>query len=192
MISLETGKLKKDSLTSALTSRRSPKEMKPVEGLAAGELGPFLEWSLGSRAEKRMYPSAGSRYPNRIFISIRHVDGLSPGLYEYLPDEHSLIPGGGSGNLAPALVQPDLDFNFCLVIAADLPAAAQGYGFRGYRFTLMEAGHMVQNLQLAARAMDWDAAPVGGFLDRPATEALGLKGKGLSPLYLVPVGVASE
>ena len=40
------------------------------------------------------------------------------------------------------------------------------YGLRGYRFALLEAGHVMQNAVLAAAALALPALPVGGFYDR--------------------------
>ncbi len=62
------------------------------------------------------------------------------------------------------------------------------YGLRGYRFTLLEAGHLGQNLLLAAAALDLAALPVGGFYDRRVERLLGVDGVNESALYLFAVG----
>lgn len=193
-IPLTEESLPSHSLSRLLGERRSPKRMQALGSLSAKELGTFLKWSAGTRpdSDRRTYPSAGALYPDRVFLWIHTVDGLAPGLYQYRPGNHSLLPCQGGGKVEPAFVQSNLDFNFCIAVVADFRVAHSGYGFRGYRFTLLEAGHLVQNMQLVARAMGWDALPVGGFRDGEATAAMGPEGKKYAPLYLVPVGKAEE
>ena len=59
---------------------------------------------------------------------------------------------------------------------------------RGYRFALLEAGHVVQNLLLTATALGLGAVPLGGYYDRLTDEFLGLDGVNESTLYTVAVG----
>ena len=66
------------------------------------------------------------------------------------------------------------------------------YGDRAYRFTLIEAGHVAQNLLLAAAALRLAAVPVGGFYDRAVDAVLGVDGIYEASLYLVPVGHRAE
>ena len=62
------------------------------------------------------------------------------------------------------------------------------YGERGYRFCLLEAGHIAQNLLLAASAEGLAALPIGGFIDDELNEMAGLDGVEAAVLYLVLVG----
>jgi nitroreductase len=61
------------------------------------------------------------------------------------------------------------------------------YGERGYRFTLLEAGHIAQNALLTASALMLDACPFGGFID-DLDRLLGIDGLDEVSLYLVAVG----
>jgi SagB-type dehydrogenase family enzyme len=61
------------------------------------------------------------------------------------------------------------------------------YGLRGYRFALLEAGHVGQNFLLAATARDLAAVPVGGFFDRRVDELLGVDGVDESAVYAISV-----
>ena len=58
------------------------------------------------------------------------------------------------------------------------------YGVRGYRFALLEAGHVGQNVLLAATALGLGAVPLGGYYDRLTDEFLGLDGVNESTLYI--------
>jgi SagB-type dehydrogenase family enzyme len=62
------------------------------------------------------------------------------------------------------------------------------YGLRGYRFALLEAGHVAQNVVLTATALGLAAVPLGGFYDRPTDEFLGLDGVNESTLYTIALG----
>jgi nitroreductase len=54
---------------------------------------------------------------------------------------------------------------------------------------LLEAGHVVQNVLLAATALELAAVPLGGFYDRRLDELIGVNGVDESSLYLVCIGV---
>jgi SagB-type dehydrogenase family enzyme len=66
------------------------------------------------------------------------------------------------------------------------------YGLRGYRFALLEAGHVVQNVLLACTALGLAAVPVGGFYDRPVDALLGADGVNESVVYAVSLGRPAE
>ena len=62
------------------------------------------------------------------------------------------------------------------------------YGERGYRFMLLEAGHIAQNALLAANALGLGACPFGGFIDDDLDRLLGIDGLDEVSLYLIGVG----
>ncbi|HEU5140055.1 MAG TPA: SagB/ThcOx family dehydrogenase [Bacillales bacterium] len=178
-------------LSDSIIARRSSKSINQDQTLNKRDLGTFLKWSIGcleTEKDRRTYPSAGSLYPNRFFVEVKQVPSLGAGLYEYLPEHHALTQVSENVDIESALVQPDIDFNFCVVVAADFDYAIDQYGERGYRFCLLEAGHMVQNMMLVAAAMDKAIAPIGGFKDKIVNQDVLPDKKSLSALYLVPVG----
>ncbi len=62
------------------------------------------------------------------------------------------------------------------------------YGLRGYRFVLLEAGHVGQNVVLAAAALGLPALPLGGFYDRPVESLVGVDGLDEAVVYVVLLG----
>ena len=62
------------------------------------------------------------------------------------------------------------------------------YGEGGYRMLVAEAGHISQNLILAATAMSLKARPFGGVFDGLLNQALGLDGDDEQFLLAVLVG----
>ncbi|HET7579575.1 MAG TPA: SagB/ThcOx family dehydrogenase [Bacillales bacterium] len=172
-------------------ARKSAKSIIPDPGLDKEDLGTFLKWSVGCPSpdpDRRTYPSAGSLYPNHIFIAVKQVAEFDKGLYQYVPDHDAVTRVGEHFDIEAALVQPDVDFNFCVIVAADLNYAVAQYGERGYRFCLLEAGHMVQNMMLVASALDKAVAPIGGFKDDVINQSVFINEKNLKAIYLVPVG----
>jgi SagB-type dehydrogenase family enzyme len=75
-----------------------------------------------------------------------------------------------------------------ILVAAIFGRARFKYGLRGYRFALLEAGHVAQNLLLAAAALGLAAVPLGAFYDRRTDEFLRLDGVNESTLYTVALG----
>ena len=69
-------------------------------------------------------------------------------------------------------------------------AARFKYGQRGYRFALLEAGHVAQNAALVAAALRLSLLPYGGFYDARLDEILGLDGLDECTVHLLFVGGA--
>ena len=99
-------------------------------------------------------------------------------------------PGDRTGALADALVQSRLasDTTALVFITSLTERTAFKYGEAGYRFALVEAGHMAQNLALAATGLGLGAVTVGGFFHRAVDAILGLDGLSHSTLYVVALG----
>ncbi|WP_185971049.1 SagB family peptide dehydrogenase [Alkalicoccobacillus porphyridii] len=173
-------------LMDALNSRKSSKEMRVSKTLDALKLGTLLKWSIGMFEDRRMFPSAGELYTIKCLVAIKDLGGVKSGLYEYIPEHHRIAWLGEYQELKKAFVQEDIDFNVCLVLGSDLDRACQHYGERGYRFSLLEAGHMMQNIMLVASTLELAVAPIGGFKDDVANELS--THENFKSMYLVPIG----
>jgi SagB-type dehydrogenase family enzyme len=75
-----------------------------------------------------------------------------------------------------------------VLVAAIFGRTRFKYGLRGYRFALLEAGHVAQNVLLAATALGLAAVPLGAFYDRRTDTFLALDGVNESTLYAIAVG----
>ena len=62
------------------------------------------------------------------------------------------------------------------------------YEERGYRFILMECGHIAQNLYLISEAMKLKCCSIGGFVDEKFNNLLDLQGQSEKTMYLVAIG----
>ena len=145
----------------------------------------------------RAVPSGGALYPLELFVAALRVGGLEPGLYHFDPLRsclESVRTGLDAAEVAAVSTYPEIVEGCAafLVIAAVFGRTRFKYGLRCYRFALLEAGHVGQNVVLAATALGLAAVPLGGFYDRRTDEFLGLDGVNESALYTIAVGVADD
>jgi SagB-type dehydrogenase family enzyme len=139
-----------------------------------------MPWA-GREVKLRAYPSSGALYAVEIYPIVFRVEGMEQGVYHYRAVENVL-----------EVVRPGIDL--ARVVDAALPveremvagAAAmvclvgfflrheQKYGEGGYRMLVAEAGHISQNLVLAATALGLSARPFGGVFDDLLNHDLGL------------------
>jgi SagB-type dehydrogenase family enzyme len=146
----------------------------------------------------RIIPSGGALYPLELYVHASRVEDLQAGLYHYDAEKHSLDAlraGDASAEVAAALVQHELARTAAatVFVSAVFFRSTFKYGDRGYRFVLLEAGHLVQNALLCAQELGLAAAPIGGYSDRDVDRFLGFDGLTESTVYVVLVGpVAPE
>jgi SagB-type dehydrogenase family enzyme len=62
------------------------------------------------------------------------------------------------------------------------------YQDRSYRYGLLEAGHIGENLYLAATSLGLGACGVGAFMDDDINAMLGVDGTEEAAIYLVAIG----
>jgi SagB-type dehydrogenase family enzyme len=149
----------------------------------------ITEQRLGFRAA----PSAGALYPLELYPVVNNVSELASGIYHYAVQEHALEyleRGDFRGRVMRAgLYQEFLGrANVCFILSALFQRTRWKYRERAYRYVLLEAGHVGQNLYLAATSMGLGACAVGAFLDTQLNDLLGLDGTSEGVLYLVSVG----
>lgn len=141
----------------------------------------------------RAVPSGGGLYPLELFAFAWRVHELDPGLYHFDPLRRVLEVvrvGDLTADLAKSTVYPDPATTCAvfLVVTAVFWRTRCKYGLRGYRFALLEAGHVVQNASLAATAFGLASVPLAGFFDGRMDELLGLDGAEESSLYSLAIG----
>jgi len=164
--------------------------------LSVGDLATLLAAAYGVRARDRLprrpVPSGGALYPLELYALPLAVHGLGPSTFHYHPFRHRLEALGpiGEADVAAALVDPSLAKRSAvlLVVTAMVWRARFKYGLRGYRFALLEAGHLVQNVLLAATALDLPAVPLGGWYDRRLDALVAADGLDEASVYAVAVG----
>ena len=185
-------------LTDVIERRRSVREYAP-DPLTLPELS-YLLWctqgvrETGPAKTLRTVPSAGARHAFETFLLVNRVEGLSGGLYRFSAVEHSLIPLDAPPDIAQQIARACCNQQFVAESAATFIWSAIAhrmtwtYGQRGYRYLHLDAGHVCQNLYLAAGAVSCGACGIAAFEDEPLNSVLGLDGVEQFVVYLAAVG----
>jgi SagB-type dehydrogenase family enzyme len=140
----------------------------------------------------RAAPSGGALYPVEVYFIALSVNALGPGIYHYDPVSN-LLEFIHRGSVAAALstlsFTPELAQAAAVVALTGIPLKSRiKYGERGYRFMLLEAGHIAQNILLTASSLGLGTVPIGGFIDDELDRLLMIDGLDEMSLYLVAVG----
>lgn len=179
-----------------ITERRSRRTYSQQFVLSLNLLSQLLYLAHGITWDQRDFrtvPSSGALYPLEIYPIVHRVEGVEPGIYHHAIQGHQLEQLR-SGDFRQPLIQAGLnqDFlgeaNVCFVVTGMFQRTRWKYHERTYRYVLMEAGHLGQNLYLAATALGLGVCGVGAFLDTPLNQLLDLDGEHEAALYLVTVG----
>ncbi|OQW34000.1 MAG: hypothetical protein A4E19_18935 [Nitrospira sp. SG-bin1] len=187
-------------LRKAIESRVSLREM-ILQPMSLMHCGALLHFGYGVKRAGgglfgrsfRVVPSAGALYPLEIFVHAKAVEGLTQGLYHYNPPKHHLRLlkiGDLSEQISEALVQNAIPFRASVIvfIAAMFERTVIKYGNRGYRFVMLEAGHVAQNINLVSESLGLGCLNIGGFFDHDIDRLLGLDGLGQTSIYMIAVG----
>ncbi len=142
----------------------------------------------------RTVPSAGARHAFETFLLLNRVADVTPGLYRYIALEHALLPVNSNPALVDTLVHACWDQEQVRRSAATFFWAAVlermywRYGERGYRYLLLDAGHVCQNLYLAAESVACGVCAIAAYHDDLLNPALGLDGQELFTVYAASLG----
>lgn len=135
----------------------------------------------------RSYPSAGARYPLEVYLMVLHVKGLKKGVYHYHVRSHSLeyLWEIKKSEIRECFYGQDFinKSKVIFVISGVMTRTVVKYSARGYRFALIEAGHLAQNLSVLAQAINLQYCPVGGFIDRGVSKLFEFDENEELPLY---------
>ncbi|WP_434427082.1 SagB/ThcOx family dehydrogenase [Nannocystis pusilla] len=185
----------------ALIRRRRSARTFSRRTVSQRELAKLLELSAGVTAPlevpRRAAPSPGGLYPVEVYPLVFSLEALTPGVYHYAALDHALelVRPVAGFDVMREFLPPDLfDSGPPLVLALTVVFARvqAKYLERGYRFALLEAGHIAQNILLAATALDLHAVPVGGFWDEPFNALLGLEPATEAVVYAILIGGADR
>jgi SagB-type dehydrogenase family enzyme len=127
------------------------------------------------------------------YISVQNIETVETGLYHFQPAEFCLEKMSaefyGNKVAEAGLGQSFLAKAGLVVIwSAILRRNMSKYSHRGMRYIFMDAGHICQNLLLAAEALGLGACPVAAFYDEELNALLGLDGTEESVIYMAAVG----
>jgi SagB-type dehydrogenase family enzyme len=183
-VELPAAKLPTMSFGEIIAARHSCRRF-AAESLTLDALSTLLFASYGVMGSSEMdgeflerpVPSGGGLYPLELYILVQRVDGLAAGVWHYVPLGHRLERT--HEHPLPRLLTAEMflgqsylsEVSAVVVITSVVQRSLWKYEDRGYRYILLEAGHVAQNLNLCATAMDLASLNLGGFFDR---DVLGL------------------
>jgi len=143
--------------------------------------------------EFRTAPSAGALYPVETYIIIHSVESIPSGVYHYSILTHELEQiktGDFRKEITQAALDQDMAYTAGLVFVwtAVFERSKWKYDQRAYRYVYLDAGHIAQNLALAATALNLGSCQIAALYDDEANEMLGADGINESVIYMSVVG----
>jgi len=129
--------------------------------LTLAELTRVLHFANGVTLEGeprlRAAPSAGALYAGEVYVLAERVSDLPPGAYYYDVLRHALVrlrAGSSARVVGDALEEPEkLSGAAAVVLLTNVFGRyTWRYANRGYRYALIDSGHIGENLRLAARS----------------------------------------
>ncbi len=182
-------------LWEVLGRRRSVRTFKK-EPLAKSELSQLLWAAQGiihPEYEFRTAPSAGALYPVETYLVVNSIEQIEPGVYHYAVDRHELEQLR-AGDFRLQVAQSALDqemvyhANVVFIWTAVFARSKWKYRQRAYRYIYLDAGHIAQNVALAAVALNLGSCQVGALYDKEVNALLGVDGTEESAIYMTVVG----
>lgn len=177
------------SQASSLAADPAATSLREIE---ARDLAALLQGAYGitetdAGVHRRAAPSAGGLYPLEQYLITR------AGIAHYVTRDHALehvaAPPAPGEITACFFGQTWAEAAAAVIVLTAVFARTQAkYGPRGYRFALLEAGHVAQNICLLAEERGLGAVCLGGFIDSKLNALLGVDGREEGALYAVAVG----
>jgi SagB-type dehydrogenase family enzyme len=189
------------SVEKAIEMRRSIRTFsgEPISLLELSKLISCANGVTGSTGQEpvtfllRAAPSAGALYPIEMYSAVFNVTGLEKGIYYHDSESDELVLLK-RGDYRRTLFEYSFGQDMVLhggamfLLTGVFTRTKIKYGERGYRYVLLDAGHIAQNIYLVATAMNLGAVSIGGFFDDYINELLNIDGVEEAALYMVLVG----
>lgn len=201
LVPIEKLSIGKKPVIEVMNNRRSHRRFSK-EPLTIEELS-FLLWATqGVRKVSksqintlRTVPSAGARHPFETYLVVNRVTGLEPGLYRYLPLDHKICV---LSKIDPKFLQKltkatsgqsFISTGAVVFIWTIVPYRSEWrYLTWAHKVSALDAGHVCQNLYLAAEAIEAGTCAVAAYDQKKMDSLLGVDGEEEFTIYLAPVG----
>lgn len=144
-----------------------------------------------------MTPSAGGIYPLRIMVAVRSVNGLDSGVYKTCYDTGATTLIRENDTLGKPIEslfmsrKANLSGAAAIIfLVAECDEVSHVYGLRGYRYLLLEAGALSQNLHLKCTELQVPFLLIGAYDDIGVLSYLGLESS-IDKIALVAAAIGS-
>ncbi len=121
------------------------------------ELSALLFHTAGVTAQRgglklRAPPSAGGLFPSEVYLIVRRIAELRPGIYHYDAEHQALhrLAEGHYDHKKLGMAAGDDDAPLVVVVTANVRRTGFKYGHRAYRYALADVGHLLANLRVSA------------------------------------------
>lgn len=188
-------------LLKTIRERSSRRDFQRSKQINNTEISTILRHSCGITREggRNEYPyraqaSGGARFPIETYaLQFRSSPELPSGVYHYNVLEHALeeldARSFSDEQLDALFVYPWVkDASLAIIMTAAFSRTDMKYGERGYRYILVEAGHIGQNIYLVSEALGLKCCAMGGVRDEIAERTLDVDGETESIVYSLILG----
>jgi len=194
------------SLEDAISGRRSTRDFSK-KAISFSGISSLLQLSYGvsghtflkSRGKTYQYdlrtaPSAGALYSCELYLTASNIRNLKKGVYHYSPEKNELEILSLNNVIGEVMNKSILEpaqfknWSASLIITGRFNKAITKYGERGYRYILLDAGHIGQNIYLAATGLHLGVVGVCGFYDNRVNDMLSIDGQDETALYVMLIG----
>lgn len=199
-ISLPPPEVIHHDITDALRTRASTRDFSATP-ISLQALSTLLYWSFGriehsSGEKRRPQPSGGAKYPIEIYIVAQNTEEIPRGVYHYHVPGHRLeqiILGEYKQIMTSGFFYPFVKDASVIICMTFMKARSMGkYGNAAYKFGLIEAGHVGQNVYLLSRALNIGCCGLGGGHSKQLHELIGLDGVSEHVIYGIMLGNVQE
>lgn len=141
---------------------------------------------------KKVVPSAGMLHCIETYLFIDRVEGIEKGLYRYLPKEQRIIEISEFDNLNERLnkaMNNQLFGAAAVFLWTAMPSKIEyGYMEVAHKMIALEAGHVCQNLYLAAESINCGCCAIAAYYQDEIDSLLEIDGEKEFVIYIGTVG----
>lgn len=181
------------ALFQSIQKRRSVREY-AQESMSLGDFSALCESSVGQpKGQPSQDPLLSGSAPINIYVMVRDVKDLKPGIYRYHPKGHE-VELVKAGDFANAATEACYGQDFAGTAQATFfktikwTELAQPDGDRGYRYACLRAGFISEGLYVQGAALNIGACGIGAFEDGATNKLLDLDTNQEVCLYATSTG----
>ncbi len=178
---------------------RKPSSLKDIGNILHYSASEQKNLSRGEEKEvhkehnKRVTPSAGGKYPIEIYFLVLQDGELKKGVYHYCVEKNEIEFlwdfSSINHNIDSLFTYPWVkNATYAFILTGVLRRNTTKYLDRGYRYMLLEAGHMGERLNLIPYALGLSSCGLTGLFDENIEKFLDIDRRRESVLYGVVVG----
>jgi SagB-type dehydrogenase family enzyme len=179
-----------DISVASAASLYQPAQAFSAKPLTLDDLGSILFYANGVTARRehhkpplllRSAPSAGALYASELYIVALNVIGLDAGVYYYDVRKHGLLAVSEAPSMDALSAALDLETGVAhapayVAVSNVFDRYQWKYANRGYRYALVDTGHIGENLRLSATALQVRERPLLRFADDALNEMVAVDG----------------